>query len=160
MGLAESRAETGRSYWGWRESRKSPWRRRACPSQRRTPGREGSMSEVKAAGGWWQTGSRSSNSTPGSARDKLCLRGALSFGWKAHPQSLSFIAPLSSARLRAKPRSCIPTVPRWKPDTRRGKPPMLAPAGSGRPGICTPVWLEPKCSHFPEHFRTLTWRSE
>lgn len=118
MGLAESRAETGRSYWGWRESRKSPWRRRACPSQRRTPGREGSMSEVKAAGGWWQTGSRSSNSTPGSARDKLCLRGALSFGWKAHPQSLSFIAPLSSARLRAKPRSCVPTVPGWKPDTR------------------------------------------
>lgn len=76
------------------------------------------MSEVKAAGGWWQTGSRSSNSTPGSARDKLCLRGALSFGWKAHPQSLSFIAPLSSARLRAKPRSCVPTVPGWKPDTR------------------------------------------
>lgn len=137
ISLAESRAETatGQFYGGWRESRKSPWRHRACPSQRRAPGREGSMSEVKAPDGWWRTGSRSSNSAPGSTKDRTCLRITLSFGWKARPQSLSLTAPLSSARLRAKPFSCVPTVSRWKADTQRGKPPMLAHAGSGRTGI-------------------------
>lgn len=93
------------------------------------------MSEVKATDGWWQTGSRSSNSTPGSAEDKVCLRITLSFGWKARSRSHSFISPLSSARLQAKPSSCIPTVSRWKSDTQRGKPPMLAHEGSGPTGI-------------------------